>query len=100
MLVYSVIATLPDAGAAAEYVAWLTGGHTRAVIAGGAASAEVVRVEEPAEPVRVESRYVFASRADYDRYLRDHAPALRADGMARFGTGRGVTFERRIGRIV
>ncbi len=100
MLVYTVIATLPDEAAASEYLAWLTGGHAESVVAGGAASARVVRIEEPPDPIQVEAQYVFASRADYDRYLRDHAPRLRAEGLALFGAPRGITFERRVGRVM
>lgn len=31
------------------------------------------------------TRYRLADRAAVDAYLRDHAPRLRADGIARFG---------------
>lgn len=100
MLVYTVTATRPDETTASEYIVWLKGGHVQAVVAGGAASAHVIRVEEPAAPILVEARYLFASTEDYDRYLRDHAPRLRAEGLAKFGPQRGVTFQRRHGRVV
>ncbi len=100
MLIYTVTATLPDEATASEYIAWLNDGHVQAVVSGGAASAHVIRVEEPAAPIQVETRYVFASREDHDRYLRDHAPRLRAEGLARFGPGRGIAFQRRLGRVV
>lgn len=100
MLAYSVIATFPDQSLAAEYVAWLKGGHVQQVVAGGAVSAEVIHLEEPPTPIQIESRYIFAGRAEFDRYLRDHAPRLRTEGLARFGAGRGVTFQRRVGKIV
>jgi hypothetical protein len=78
-IAYSVIATLPDAQTADEYIAWLLDGHTAAVVRGGAESAMVVRIEHPLETVQVETRYLFPSR---------------------FGPERGIHMERRIGRII
>jgi hypothetical protein len=97
---YTVIATLPDPQTADEYVRWLTGGHIAAVLRGGAESGMVVRIEEPAAPLQVESRYVFPSREGYDRYIREVAPDLRADGLRKFGPERGIRMERRLGTIV
>ena len=34
-----------------------------------------------------------------EAYLRDHAPALRADGLKHFPPESGVTFERRTGEL-
>ena len=98
-IAYTVYATLPDQGAAAEYVAWLLAGHTDAVIAGGAASAQVIRIVDPATPVQVETRYLFSTRADFDRYVRETAPGLRAEGLARFGPASGVSFRRTVGVV-
>lgn len=100
MLAYTVIATLPDAETASEYIAWLHGGHLRAVVAGGASEARVVRIDDPPEPIQVEARYTFAGREVFDRYLRDHAPALREEGTRRFGPQRGVTLVRRVGTFI
>jgi hypothetical protein len=45
-----------------------------------------------ASPTRFRTSYEARSQGDLDRYLRDHAPALRADLQARFP--RGVTGTR------
>ena len=95
---YTVIATLPDQATRDEYVAWLLGGHVRAVKRGGATEAVVVQVDEPAEPIRVESRYVFPTPEAFRAYVDHHAPLLRGDGLSRFG-GR-VGFERRVGTVL
>jgi hypothetical protein len=100
LLAYTVIATLPSEAAAAEYAAWLRDGHLDAVIAGGARSAQVVRIVEPPEPVEIEVRYLFESRAAFDRYVRETAPRLRAEGLARFGPASGVSFRRTVGEVV
>jgi len=95
-LLYGVIATLPDAAVAREYVAWLDGGHVQGVLDGGASASLVVRLD--GEGFRVASLYTFPNRAAFDAYERDHAPALREDGRRRFGD-RGVEFERVLGDV-
>ena len=79
------------------YLDWLAGGHAAQVLAGGADRAEVVRLQ--GDSLQVETRYRFPDRAAFDRYERDHAPALRADGLARFGEA-GIRFERTVGTIL
>jgi hypothetical protein len=98
-IAYTVIATLPDEETARAYVAWLEDGHVDAVIEGGAESGMIVRIQEPASPIQVESRYVFATREAFEGYVEGAAPALREEGLARFGPERGVRFERRIGVV-
>lgn len=95
---YVVTATLPSEPLALEYVAWLWAGHAQQVLAGGATRAEVIRITEPPSPPRVQTRYVFQSRAAFDRYLAQFAPALRAEGIAKWGDR--VSFVREVGEIV
>lgn len=95
-LLYTVAATFDDAAVAEEWVAWLRDGHLAEVIAGGATEAEVVRLDAEG-PARLEARYRFPSREAFARYEREHAPRLRAEGMARFPAERGVRLARSIG---
>lgn len=95
---YTVTATLPDERTLEAYLDWLRSGHVQAVLAAGALEARIVRLVEPAEPLRVETRYVFASRAAFESYERRSAPALRAEGRARFGDR--VSFSRELGEVV
>lgn len=98
---YTVIGDFEDAAVAGEWIDWLRGGHVQAVLDGGATSAEVVRLEPTAAaPLRVEVRYRFADHAAFQRYERDAAPALRADGLARFPPSRGVRLTRVLGEVV
>lgn len=104
-IAYIVTATLPDAAVAEEYIAWLEGGHVADVIARGALSGQIVRLDgagggDAMDERRVEVRYLFPSRAGFESYEREGAPALRAEGIARFGPARGVRFERRVGEVV
>jgi hypothetical protein len=99
-IAYSVVATLPDAGVADEYIRWLTGGHVQQVVSGGAESGLVLRLLEPADAIRVETRYLFPSREAYDRYIRDFAPPLREEGLRLFGPDRGVRMERRLAEVL
>ena len=99
--IYSVIATLPDDATLETYINWLIDGHVQAVIDGGAASAQVNRLEpNDRGERRVESRYAFPDRAAFETYERDTAPALREDGIQRFGSIEGVSFERATGHTI
>ena len=71
-----------------EYRAWFDA-HVREMVAlPGFLGAEVEEVSDPA-PAADEfvlcSRYRLDSMASLQTYLREHAPRLRADGLARFG---------------
>lgn len=98
---YMVTATLPDEATLAEFVAFLEDGHVDDVLKHGAHSAMIIRLD-PAEGAdfRVMTQYIFPTRALFDRYIKDFAPALRAEGLRRFPPDRGVRFERQIGVIV
>lgn len=103
---YMVLCTLPDQATADEYVAWLEDGHVDAVVDGGARSAMIVRLERhegdglPPDARRVLTQYLFPTRELYDRYVKHHAPALRAEGLKKFGPERGVKMERLLGALV
>jgi len=101
---YAVTASCPTGETAARYLDWLTkGGHLRAVLDAGALSAKAVRLDPPpnapANPVRVLSLYTFESREAFARYEREHAPALRQDGVSLFGES-GIVFHREIGEVL
>lgn len=97
-ILYTVTATLPDEETAQEYVAWLEDGHVDQVVAAGAHSGMIVRLE--GSPIRVRTLYVFATRETFDRYVERAAPALRADGLKRFPPERAIAFAREIGEIL
>lgn len=98
MLAYTVTCEVDDPAVAEEYLAWLAGGHLAAVCAAGALDGEAVRLDGDA--IRIETRYHFASREAFAAYEREHAPALRQDGLARFPPERGVRFTRSVGETV
>ncbi|MFO0833100.1 MAG: DUF4286 family protein [Phycisphaerales bacterium] len=97
---YTVTALLPDAVTRDRYVRWLQEGHIQQVVAGGAKEAIVVVIEEPATPLKVVCRYIFASKEALDRYTSEHAPKLRAEGLRLFGPELGVSFERSVGKVI
>jgi len=97
-LVYTVTATLPDADTAAEWLAWLRGGHVADVLAGGAAAAAIIALDPPA--LTYEVRYRFPSREAFDRYEREVAPRLRAEGLKRFPPERGISYRRSVGTVL
>jgi len=100
VIAYTVLASLPDEPTAREYIGWLEGGHLAAVIAGGATSAQIIRIQSSPDPIQLEIRYLFPNQQVFDRYVAEVAPALRADGVRRFPPERGVRLERRSGVVV
>lgn len=94
---YTVRCTFTDANVADEWVAWLRDEHVADVCRGGAESATVVRLD--GDPITLEVRYRFPSRDAFDAYERDHAPALRDEGLRRFPLERGLRYERSVGTI-
>jgi hypothetical protein len=95
---YMVTAALPDEDTRAAYVAWIGGGHLDQVLAGGASSARLVRVDDPGAGLEVSSVYTFPSREAFEVYLREHAPRLRAEGLEKFGRIPGSLSGDRSGR--
>jgi len=84
------------------WVEWLEREHIADVMSGGATSAQVVRLDSESgsdEAPRCVVRYEFPNREAFDRYLRDHAPRLRVEGLARFAPP-DVTYERRCGDVL
>lgn len=96
-VVYTVTATLPDANTAAEWLAWLRGGHVGDVLAAGATTAEIIALDQPA--LTYEVRYRFRSREAFDRYERGVAPRLRAEGLKRFPPEKGISYRRSVGIV-
>lgn len=100
-ILYTVRTTLPTGPMRGRYLSWLVPDHILAVKAGGAAGVRVVLPDraDATAPAVVEVQYVFPSRKAFDTYLRDQAPALRADGLRHFPPASGVTHERQIAEI-
>lgn len=103
-LIYTVNATIGDAKLVDEYVAWLIEGHMQAVVAGGASSAEVSRID-PIDSLgswQISTRYRFADPATLATYERGPAIALRAEGLQRFGplSQSPITFSRSVGTLI
>lgn len=100
-ILYTVRATCKDVQQRGRFLSWLTPDHVLAVKAGGATAVRIVlpdRGNEAATAV-VETQYVFPSRKAFDAYIRDHAPALRADAMQHFPPKSGVIFARQVAEI-
>lgn len=96
---YTVEARFPDDKVRQSYLDWLTGGHVQAVIQAGALSGRVISIDDP-PGLRIQTQYEFANKAAFDSYVRESAPALRAEGQRLFPPASCVTFERRAGAVV
>ena len=100
-ILYTVRTTCRDVQTRGRYLAWLSPNHLAQVLAGGATSARIVLPDRAGDPALavVEVQYVFPSRKAFDTYVRDHAPALRADGLKHFPPDSGLTFDRQVAEI-
>jgi hypothetical protein len=77
-----------DAGVLGAYRAWLADHVAEIVALPGFTGARTWDVVDPAPPAGVAHlcvQYALRDAAALEAYLRDHAPRLRADGIARFG---------------
>lgn len=98
MIVYEVNVDIDDA-IRGDYLAWL-GPHVAEIVAlPGFTGAEAFEVDAP-EPGRACfcMRFALVDDDAHATYLREHAPRLRADGIARFGERMRAT--RRVMRPV
>lgn len=101
MFAYTVACTFTDPDVAGHWLDWLRDEHLADVIAAGATSAQVVEIDGvPEGTIRYEARYLYSSREAFERYEKDHAPRLRAEGLERFPLDLGLTYERSIGEVV
>lgn len=86
-VVYEVNLDL-DAAVRGEYLAWLAAHVAEICALPGFAGAAVFEVADPPAPdgrVALCVQYRLAGMAALEAYLRDHAPRLRSEGLARFG---------------
>lgn len=77
-----------DASAHEEYRSWLRDHIAEILALPGFTGAKVFEVLDPpasAGRIALCVQYALKDQAALDDYLREHAPRLRADGMARFG---------------
>ncbi len=98
VIAYNVVVEFSDPQVAKEWEAWLVSEHLAEVVAAGAQDAMLVRMD--GQSIRYEARYRFSSRAAFDKYLKEKAPALREKGHHRFPPERGPRAERTVGEIL
>ncbi len=100
-ILYTVRVTLPTVHQRGRFLAWLVPDHVLAVKAGGAGAVRVVLPDraDADTPAVVETQYVFPTRKAFDTYVREHAPALRADALKHFPPQSGIVFERQVAEI-
>ena len=90
-----------DAAVAAEFLLWLRAHIGEICALPGFLGADLHEVDEPAPaPGRLALcvRYHLRDAAALESYLRDHAPRMRAEGLARFEGRFGAS--RRVMRVL
>lgn len=96
-IAYTVTITFTNAALVEPFLRWLREGHVAEVLAGGATDAEIVALDAPAQAYEV--RFHFPSRQVFERYEREHAPRLRAEGLRLFPIEQGVAYRRSVGVV-
>jgi len=96
-ILYEVQASFTNEEAARRWEEWLRSKHIAEVVAAGALEGRVIRLDS--EAASLVAQYWFDSREAFDRYLADHAPRLRAEGVALFSPEE-VIYSRRIGEQI
>jgi hypothetical protein len=99
MIEYAVRSIFPDQSLVQDYLDWLVEGHIQDVLDGGALSGYAALETEPDDAIVVISRYLFASRDSYDRYVTETAPKLREEGLSKFGPHTGIAMKRSLGTV-
>jgi hypothetical protein len=89
-MIYVVRIDFDDATLRDAFGIWLRDRHIKDVLAAGAQGAKLY---VHGDAYAIEVRYTFDSREAFDAYERNHAPRLRADGVA-FLAGRPARFTR------
>lgn len=84
-IIYEVNVSV-DAAIIDAYHLWLKDHVAEILALPGFLGATIYRVAEPStEHIELCMHYVVVDQAHLQRYLLEHAPRLRADGLARFG---------------
>ena len=95
-ILYTVSCQTDDMPKAAAWMSWLQNGHMAAVMAGGAIRAELLQTGPHSYAVQ----YLFPDQTAFDHYEAVHAPALRAEGLARFPAESGFTYSRTVSPVI
>jgi len=100
-ILYTVRAACKDVQQRGRYLSWLSPNHVVELMKHGATGVRIVLPDRAGDtaPAVVETQYTFPSRKTFDDYIRDHAPALRADGLKHFPPDSGITYERQVAEI-
>lgn len=95
---YVVLCEFDDEAIRRAFEKWLLAGHL-AEVSTFALTATLVRIDfSAAERPALEVHYTFRDRSEYERYLKEAAPRLRADSQERFPAG--VRWQRRTGAVI
>ncbi|MCI0631215.1 MAG: DUF4286 family protein [Phycisphaerales bacterium] len=100
LFAYTIACTFETRTVSEEWIEWLRKEHLAQVLAAGALDAELIRFDsDERSSIVCEVRYHFRSREAFKAYECEHAPHLRAEGLARFPASRGITYHRTLGEV-
>ncbi len=83
-----------------SWFTWMDTEHVPDVLAAGAESGRLVRIDGDGPTVFYDIEYVFPSREKLEMYLQNNHPDLRVKGLRRFPPESGVDYVREAGVIL
>lgn len=92
-LIYEVTIELENVEIEQNYLSWLKTHLQEILTLDGFIEARLYRVASSPKPAWT-VHYTVETRAKLDAYIQNHAPAMRAEGVSRFGNQ--VSLSRRI----
>ena len=99
MFFYTVTAKLFSKLDAEHYLNWLNDGHIQALLP-WAIEAQVICLDSQKDnEYIIQSRYLFNHRVDFERYQKEGAPQLQAEGRAFATQLSAIEFERNWGTL-
>lgn len=98
---YSVFIKITNQGRETDWLSWMKNKHLDDVKKGGAIKATLIRLDaDDTQDIAYEARYLFKNREEFSFYLKEHAPALRAEGLEKFPPEDGFSYSRSSGDII
>ncbi len=98
MFSYTVRCKFTNPDVAHRWLQWLGKEHIQEVLQAGAKGAEIFEMTDG--ELVYEIRYQFESQQAFENYASHAAPALRAEGLAKFPLDLGLEYSRTTGNRI
>ena len=100
MISYTVRCEITDSEVAENWLRWLRDQHISDVVSAGAKCGDVFEMDHDSKARLFEIRYQFENRASFEKYVSEHAPRLREEGLEKFPLELGLSYSRSSGELI